>query len=90
MRFCVPEKLKNFLAGIVSEKVIVSGVITKQKELLSTEETADFLGISKNTLYEWIVQKRIPHLKVGRLVKFRREELDEWLKKRKQEENKIL
>jgi len=58
--------------------------------LLSIEETADFLGISKNTLYEWIVQKRIPHLKVGRLVKFRREELDEWLKKRKQEENKIL
>jgi len=57
---------------------------------LSIEETADFLGISKNTLYEWIVQKRIPHLKVGRLVKFRREELDEWLKKRKQEENKIL
>ena len=58
--------------------------------MLSIEETADFLGISKNTLYEWIVQKRIPHLKVGRLVKFRREELDEWLKKRKQEENKIL
>jgi len=78
------------LSGIVSEKAIVSGLITKQKELLSTEETAEFLGISKNTLYEWIVQKRIPHIKVGRLVKFKRDDLDEWLKKRKKEEYKDL
>jgi excisionase family DNA binding protein len=90
IRFCLPQKLKDFLSGIVSEKAIVSGLITKQKELLSTEETAEFLGISKNTLYEWIVQKRIPHIKVGRLVKFKRDDLDEWLKKRKKEEYKDL
>jgi excisionase family DNA binding protein len=90
IRFCLPQKLKDFLSGIVSEKAIVSGLITKQKELLSTEETAEFLGISKNTLYEWIVQKRIPHIKVGRLVKFKRDDLEEWLKKRKTEENKNL
>jgi len=90
IRFCLPRKLTGFLTGIVSEKGIVSGVITKQKELLSTEETAEFLGISKNTLYEWIIQKRVPHIKVGRLVKFKREDLENWLKTRKQEENKNL
>jgi len=72
----------------VSEKDIVSGQIKKEKQLLDTKEAAEFLGISKNTLYEWIIQRKIPHIKVGRLVKFRREDLEAWLKKRTQEERK--
>jgi excisionase family DNA binding protein len=90
IRFYLPLKLKDFLVSIVSEKGIVSGQITKQKELLNTKETAEFLGISKNTLYEWIVQKKIPYFKVGRLVKFKREDLEGWLKKKKMEEKEIL
>lgn len=90
IRFSLPLKLKDFLISIVSEKAIVSEQITKQKELLSTTETAEFLGISKNTLYEWIIQKKIPHFKVGRLVKFKKEDLDAWLKKKKMEEEEIL
>lgn len=90
IRFALPLKLKDFLNRIVSEKGIVSEQITKQKELLGTEETAEYLGISKNTLYEWIIQKKIPHFKVGRLVKFKREDLESWLKKKKMEEEEIL
>jgi len=41
--------------AIVSENGIVSGLITKQKEIMNVEEAADSLGISKNTLYEWVV-----------------------------------
>jgi len=47
------------------------------------------LGISRNTLYEWIVQRKIPYIKVGRLVKFRREDLQKWLEKRIQEEERF-
>jgi excisionase family DNA binding protein len=90
IRFSLPLKLKDFLISIVSEKGIVSEQITKQKELLSTTETAEFLGISKNTLYEWIIQKKVPHFKVGRLVKFKKEDLEVWLKKKKMEEEEIL
>ena len=90
IRFSLPLKLKDFLISIVSEKGIVSEQITKQKELLSTTETAEFLGISKNTLYEWIIQKKISHFKVGRLVKFKKEDLEVWLKKKKMEEEEIL
>ena len=93
IRFYVPEQVKGFLSSldptrIVSEKDIVSGQIKKEKQLLDTKEAAEFLGISKNTLYEWIIQRKIPHIKVGRLVKFRREDLEAWLKKRTQEERK--
>ena len=51
-------------------------------------EAAEFLGIKKSTLYEWIVQKKVPHYKVGRLVKFKREDLEAWLKENGQDVKK--
>jgi len=87
------EEVKDFLSkvsttSIVSEKGIVSGQILKEKQLLDTKEAAEYLGISRNTLYEWVIQNKVPFIKVGRLVKFRKEDLEEWLKKRTQEEKK--
>jgi excisionase family DNA binding protein len=88
-----PEEVKDFLSkvnstSIVSEKGIVSGQISKEKQLLDTKEAAEYLGISRNTLYEWVIQNKIPYIKVGRLVKFRKEDLEAWLKRRTQEEKK--
>ncbi len=92
IRFASPGEIKNLLQSIastvvVSETAVVSDKIWKQK-LLSVTEAAEFLGIKKSTLYEWIIQKKVPHYKVGRLVKFRREDLEAWLKKNGQEEEK--
>jgi len=90
IRFYPVSRIKHFFSsidlGIVSEKPIVSGQITKQKQLLDTKQAAERLGISRNTLYEWVVQKRIPYIKVGRLVKFKKEDLEKWLEKRFQGE----
>jgi excisionase family DNA binding protein len=84
--------VKNLLQSIastviVSEKPVVSDKIWKQK-LLSVTEAADFLGIKKSTLYEWIIQKKVPYYKVGRLVKFKREDLETWLKENGQQVKK--
>lgn len=92
IRFATPKEVKNLLQTIaskviVSETAVVSDEIRKQK-LLSVTEAADFLGIKKSTLYEWIIQKKVPHYKVGRLVKFKREDLEAWLKKNGQEVKK--
>ena len=91
-RFATPKEVKNLLQSIastviVSETAVVSDKIWKQK-LLSVTEAAEFLGIKKSTLYEWIIQKKVPHYKVGRLVKFRREDLEAWLKENGQEVKK--
>ena len=75
--------------AIVSENAIVYGQIRKQKERLNSEEAADFLGISINTLYEWVSQKRIPHMKVGGLLKFKRGHLEKWLEKKVQKEEEF-
>ena len=55
---------------------IVSKEILNQKQLLDTKEAAELLDISKNTLYEWVIQKKLPYIKVGRLTKFKKEALE--------------
>ena len=47
---------------------------------LSLEEVAAYLGIKKDTLYKWIYRKHIPAHKVGRLWKFKKEEVDTWIR----------
>jgi|SRR5215469_8781894 len=55
-----------------------------RENLLNYAEAADFLGVARATLEVWVSTGRysVPHLKVGRLVKFRRTALAQWLKSR--------
>jgi len=43
--------------------------------LLTVQDAAQYLAISKSTLYGWVWQKRIPFVKVGRALRFERAEL---------------
>ena len=47
---------------------------------LSVEELAAYLGIKRDTVYKWIARRKLPGHKVGRLWKFRRDEIDAWVK----------
>jgi excisionase family DNA binding protein len=47
---------------------------------LSVDEIAGYLGIKRDTVYKWITEKHMPCHRVGRLWKFRKEEIDEWVK----------
>ena len=51
--------------------------------LLGIEETAEHLGITPNTLYAWVSQKRIPYVKIGRLLKFDPRDIETWIEGRK-------
>ncbi len=46
---------------------------------LSVDEIAAYLGVKRDTVYKWIERKRLPAHKVGRLWKFSRREVDEWV-----------
>ena len=51
------------------------------KNLLTSDEAARFLGISKSYLYKLTMQRRIPHYKpCGKLNYFDLGELEEWAK----------
>ncbi|OGR23288.1 MAG: transcriptional regulator [Desulfobacterales bacterium RIFOXYA12_FULL_46_15] len=47
---------------------------------LSVEEIAQYLGISKDTVYTWINKKKLPAQKIGRLWKFKKDEVDGWVR----------
>jgi len=47
---------------------------------LSVDEIAVYLGIKRDTVYRWISERNMPEHKIGRLWKFRKEEIDEWVK----------
>jgi len=47
---------------------------------LSVDEIADYLGIKRDTVYKWISERQMPGHKIGRLWKFRKEDLDEWVR----------
>jgi len=53
--------------------------------LLSTSEAAEYLGTTIGTLEVWRCSKRYPlaYIKVGRLVKYRRADLDQFLESRR-------
>ena len=46
---------------------------------LSVEEVAQYLGISKETVYRWLEKKKIPAHRVGKLWKFKTKEVDQWI-----------
>lgn len=54
-------------------------------KLIGIQDVAEYLGVSTNTIYAWISQKRIPYYKVGRLVKFDAAEIDRWIATKKVE-----
>ena len=48
---------------------------------LSVDEIGDYLGIKRDTVYKWIREKGMPAHKVGRLWKFKKNEVDMWVRK---------
>jgi len=54
------------------------------KQLFNDAEAAEFIGVQPQTLRDWRHNKRyaLPYVKVGRLVRYRRHDLLNWLESR--------
>ena len=47
--------------------------------LLTVKEVSQWLQVKPSTLYVWAEHGMIPHLKLGRLVRFDHDEIEMWL-----------
>lgn len=47
---------------------------------IGLDEAAKYLDVRKDTVRSWIKKTDIPAHKIGKLWKFKRSELDEWVK----------
>ena len=65
----------NRLADLITAKMI-----NCKKEVLTAQEAASYMGISKSYLYKLTMNRQIPHYKpMGKMVYFNRLELEQWL-----------
>jgi excisionase family DNA binding protein len=53
----------------------------------TTNETAEYLRISKSTLYNYVYMRKIPFHKIGNRVIFIFDELDAWIEEQTKAKN---
>lgn len=51
-----------------------------EKRFLNIKETAEYLGLSKGTLYVWVCRRKISYHKFGGAVRFDLREIEGWAK----------
>ena len=61
-----------------------------RKRLIDIEELSEMLSVKKPTIYWWVRGNQIPHVKLGRLVRFDIEKVEDWLQKREVRPRKTL
>ncbi len=48
---------------------------------LSVVEISEYLGITKDSVYKWVKEKGMPAHRLGKLWKFKTDEVDVWMRK---------
>lgn len=72
----MPEELKQ-VADLVTANTIFC-----TKEVLTSDEAAKYMGVSKSYLYKLTMRQQIPHFKpMGKMCYFNRLELEKWLQR---------
>jgi excisionase family DNA binding protein len=70
----------------MSQHPVYASLFSSQarSDLLTRKEAANYLGVTQDTLAIWASTKRydLPYVKMGRLVKYRREHLDAFIERR--------
>jgi len=56
-----------------------------ERNTLTVQEIADYLGVHQDTIYTMVRQKQIPHFRLRRRILFSKITIDSWMKT--QEEN---
>lgn len=60
--------------------IVTANTIFCTKEVLTSDEAAKYMGVSKSYLYKLTMKQRIPHFKpMGKMCYFNRLELEQWL-----------
>ncbi len=55
------------------------------QRLLDIEDLARYLKLRKQTIYNWLHQRKISGMKIGGVWRFNRKEIDRWLKEQSRE-----
>ena len=73
--------LVSHLINIRKECKMEKSCETPQK-LFSLPQIAEIYGLKERTIYNWVKNHELPHIRVGSSYLFRVEEVEKWLKYR--------
>lgn len=81
-----PRKPRPLIIEVMAEELkqvadlIMANTIFCTKEVLTSDEAAKYMGVSKSYLYKLTMRQQIPHFKpMGKMCYFNRLELEQWL-----------
>jgi excisionase family DNA binding protein len=69
----------------VSLEAQAEALKARAKELLNAREAAEYLHVSENTIRQWIWQRRLPVVKLGRAVRLKKSDLDQIINSNRRE-----
>jgi excisionase family DNA binding protein len=55
--------------------------MTSESDIMTVKDLATYLKIAEKTAYRFASDKKIPGFKVGNAWRFRKSEIDNWIKK---------
>lgn len=86
----VPELLRGIRAELQGIRLAMAGEWpiaprSAKDQLLNTAQAAELLGLSETTLSTWRSNRRaeVPYLKIGGRVRYKRSDLEAWVKSRR-------
>jgi len=58
--------------------------------LMTIDDLADYLKVTRRTIYDWVKHNKVPAVKVVGQWRFRREKIDAWIEHRTKNRNTRL
>ncbi|MFB3886932.1 MAG: helix-turn-helix domain-containing protein [Thermodesulfobacteriota bacterium] len=53
--------------------------VDKSDRFLTVPDVASLLSIRPSTVYQWVSSEEIPHYRLGRILRFKRKDLEVWV-----------
>ena len=53
-------------------------------KLMDISQLSEMLNVKKKTIYDWVHKRQIPYIKLGHLLRFDPNDIEKWLKSRRQ------
>jgi len=61
--------------------------MVETREVMDIREASEYLGVSRETLYKYVFDERIPAFKLGNRWKFKKTLLDRWMEMQSTQSN---
>jgi excisionase family DNA binding protein len=52
-------------------------------KMMTVKELAKYINVKEKTIYNFVEKRLIPHYRLNRLIRFRKNEIDQWVDSKK-------